>query len=283
MSKENRILFLSLSLLLISGLPSGQNARAQNSSGQVIKEEDGGIFMEEVPEKKPVQKPRPLPKIDYSSLGVPVDPKGRIVPIIEPEAGPVLRNTSKLEMEYTPTQVYVPYVSPFLPGYGAQNGPGTFYNNPLYNFYPVPLGFPSYYSASSDDPQPLSFGVSGQYLNYPYGYYPNSGLMPIYPSGGYPSWGGLPPFSPWSRSSPFNTVNPFGGSPFNAPFNYPSYGPVYPGGFAGVPTTPWSPRWRGPFGGPLGATNFYLPQITQFQQQATVTPLFPKSLDTSDD
>lgn len=264
------------------------------AGGQVIRSDAGSVFMEELPSQKKKPAQTKMPAIDFSSLGVPVDPKGRIVPIIQPETGPVLRNSSRIEVEYTPPAVYVPYYSPFMAPYSFPQStpygviPRTVYSNPLYGYFPVPLGLPQYFSSSTDDQQPFSYNNSGTFYNYPYGpgnysYQPSA--LPFIGRGG----GGL--FSPFGASSPYTTVAPFGGSPFSY---FPSlggagmgmpYSGVYPysGGLgmpplAGAGPSVWSPRWRAPWRAPLGSS-FYLPQVTQFQQQGSVTPLFPSKLD----
>lgn len=259
--------------------------------GQVIRGESGSVFMEEQPGPKKKAPAPKVPPIDFSSLGVPVDPKGRIVPLIQSEPGGVLRNSSRIEVEYTPPAVYVPYYSPFMAPYSIPQStpygviPRTVYSNPLYGYFPVPLGLPRYFTSSSDDP-PGSFNYqnSGTFYNYP----------PVFPGpyygAGYPfnrlSPGGM--FSPFGPTSPFTTVAPFGGSPFSY---YPSFGPSFGAGlpfaggapfWAGPGSSVWSPRWRAPWSSPWNSPlggSFYIHQVTQFQQQGTITPIFPKNLD----
>lgn len=269
--------------------------------GQVIREDSGSVFMEEVPSGKKKAPPQKTPAIDFSSLGVPVDPKGRIVPIIQPESGPVLRNSSRIEVEYSPPAVYVPYYSPFMAPYSIPQStpygaiPRTVYSNPLYGYFPVPLGIPQYFSSSSDDPPgPFTYQDSGSYYNYPYfgGNFFNP-LMGGSPWSGRGLGGGM--FSPFGPTSPFTTVAPFGGSPFSyfpsfagGPFGGMPFGAGIPYGmgmpFGSMPvsgpgTSIWSPRWRGPWSGPLGGGNVFIPQVTQYQQQGSITPIFPSKLD----
>ncbi len=143
--------------------PGDQN-RAQQ-----IKGDDGSLFMEEVPDPKRKRRAKPvLGEIDYSGLGVPVDAKGRIIPLIQPGAGPVMRNYSRLEMGYTPPTVYIPYST----YYGPFSGPFPFSSNSgiqpqLNGIFTVPLGYPRYYMSSSDDPasQNIDFGVRADSFN----------------------------------------------------------------------------------------------------------------------
>ena len=207
---------------------------------QVIRGESGSIFMEEVPEQRKTPKPKSIDmnQFDLQSLGVPVDPKGRIVPLIQPESGPVLNNSSRMTVEYMPRQVYVPVYSPYsVPlGYGVNRSPygnyaAPIFGNPLYGYVPVPLGIPRYFSSSSDvaPGSELTYGSSGSYLvgqaNFPY-----------------------PPQL---------------AGPFSAPFSTP----YAPGGSI------WNPNWRSPW-----SNRFGIPQITQYQNQGSIKPLFPSSL-----
>lgn len=273
------------------------------AADQVVKDEDGSVFMEEVQAPTPKAAPKKAPVMDFSSLGVPLDPKGRIVPIIQPEAGPVLRNTSRIEVEYTPPSVYVPYYSPFMAPYSIPQStpygviPRTVFSNPLYGYFPVPMGLPQYFTSSSDDqPSTFNYQNSGTYYSYPFAF--PSGNLRGMPYSGYPRLNGSTSpglFSPYGPSSPFSTVAPFGGSPFSY---FPSLGgfgglgglggigATYPWGpyagalppFAVPGANVWSPRWRSPWSMPLNGS-FYLPQVTQFQQQGSITPLFPSNLD----
>lgn len=145
-------------------------ATAQNGQGQEIKNEDGSLFMEEVAQPRK-NKPKPAtPALDYSSLGVPVDQSGRIVPLIQPGAGRVLQNFSRTEIEYTPPTMYVPYYTFAGPyGYAPASTPWGTYLNPIYRpqysgALAVPLGMPGYFSSSSDNPAgtQLNYQMSGQ-------------------------------------------------------------------------------------------------------------------------
>ncbi len=102
----------------------------QNSSAsETIKSSDGSDFMEEVP--SPVKKPeRPRVKLptDFSSLGVPVDPNGHIVPLINKEVGPVMPFYSRTEQTFEPV---------FQNGYPQYGFPGFPYG---YNPYGMPYG-----------------------------------------------------------------------------------------------------------------------------------------------
>lgn len=133
--------------------------------------------MEEVPEKRKnprVQTPPAEMRNDFSSLGVPVDPNGRIVPIIQPSSGPVLPNFSRTEIEYTPPTVYVPnysFTGPY--GYAPYYSPLGAIAVPLYRpqyngALAVPLGIPRYFSSDSVEPssQQANFNFSGKYYNY---------------------------------------------------------------------------------------------------------------------
>lgn len=187
MAARFQICFMLAALAAQTGLSCPVEAQVP---GQEIRGQDGSLFMEEVEgnQKKPSKKQTsPEKQIDFSSLGVPVDPKGRIIPLIQPGAGPVMRNFSRLELEYTPPAVYVPYYfgnypsyypySPYYgyPGYAGYPGyynPYNSFRSPWYQpnfagYFAMPTGIPRYYSSSSslDDPnQELNYNFSGKYL-----------------------------------------------------------------------------------------------------------------------
>lgn len=92
---------------------------------QTIRSSGGDIFMEEVPQAKPKTRKKQPQIMDYSSLGVPVDPEGNIVPLIDKFGGPVRQNFSQTEVYWTPPTVYTPVYpyrqpiwNPYY-GYGA--------------------------------------------------------------------------------------------------------------------------------------------------------------------
>ena len=263
-------------------------------AGQQIKTEGGGLFMEEVPQKQKPKKAAPKPQIDIGSLGVPVDPKGRIVPLIQPSPGGVLPNYSKLEMGYTPPTVYVPYstYNGFYPGRPGMPvlpypGPNGYPGYPAYNpgFYPGynPGFFPGYNPAFDPGPGFNTGFFSGYnpqrrypYYNYtnpfPYGYYP-SVATPYTP--GYtmnpPGYNGV-------FTAPLGVPRYFTSSTDDAPdqqqANYQFSGSYWNGWPS---ASVWSPGWRSPFSGSL-----FVPSITQFQNQGSVKAIFPESLDTTD-
>lgn len=156
-------------LLFLLFLPDS----SAQSPAQEIRNDDGSMFMEEVPEqRKQPKNTKQRPRIDFESLGVPVDGKGRIVPLIQRESGPVLRNSSRFEIEYTPPAVYVPYFNyrpyAYTPVYTPHGGYSYGWAQPW--FYPqyqgalaLPLGIPRYYTSSSDDPNPVDFNSSEKY------------------------------------------------------------------------------------------------------------------------
>jgi hypothetical protein len=93
-----------------------------SNSDQTVKSTDGNVFMEELP--TPVKKPE-TPQVrvrpDLRSLGVPVDPNGNIVPLINKETGPVLPFYSQTEQTFEPIYQngYPQFGYPITPyGYG---------------------------------------------------------------------------------------------------------------------------------------------------------------------
>jgi hypothetical protein len=145
------------------------------AAGQEIHTDSGATFMEEVPQKKK-PKAQPLPNIDMSSVGVSVDPNGKIIPLLQPGgAPPVMPNGSRTEIDYTPRTMYVPYSTFTGPtGYVPRRTPfGTVpvpYYQPQQNgAIAVPLGVPQSFSSSSDSPdsQQANYGISGSTVTGP--------------------------------------------------------------------------------------------------------------------
>lgn len=152
-----------------SSLAQGPEQRQQ------IKTDKGSIFMEEVEEKRA---PRRIaaPQVEFESLSVPVDEKGRIVPIIQ-GGSRQLRNYSQLELEYQPATIFVPqygfaYPGAFNYGPGPQIPFGLPFYRPVYSgALAVPLGTPAYFFSSSEKPETSeqNWRLSGKYWNAPAG------------------------------------------------------------------------------------------------------------------
>lgn len=227
---------------------TGALADSNLSTGMEIKDSSGNVFMEEVidPEEearkererkriRPIDRHRLSPE-ELKNLGVQMAPSGALVPLINknPYAPPVRRNRSKLTAETTPSWMYNPYfTSPF-----AYPGiyPGT---------YPgiVPNSFPG------------TFPGAVPYSMYrPYMVRPN-----IFAGPGFLGMGsrttityGDSPQPQVSRTFTMPPVTP--GLPF---FNRYNRGGIY-GGF------------RTGAGSNL---NFFLPNISEYSFDSTVTPL----------
>lgn len=262
----------------------------------VIKGSDGSMFMEEVApppsQKKAPEKPKPA--IDLSTLGVPVDPQGRIVPLIDPSS-PVQQQYSRTSAYNEPWYNFMPqqYVNPYGYRFNAlgqtvdafgrpvtATGQALYPNNmnPSLNAYLPPVGVrPSWLapngmpsgvplmnapgtSPNSTIPQPIT-GV-------PYGY----GYPGMY--GGYPGMGagmGMYGYSPYGSmvGTPYGYGTNVGinlGKNFQ--LNLGSVGtPYIPNGLFGNPAA----GLIQPYGGGL----FGLPMIRQYEQTSTITPLFP--------
>lgn len=170
-------LFSCMLLDSSSALAQQSSGNSPQSPGQEIRADNGSMFMEEVPEKRKTPrtvKPDAEQRNDFGSLGVPVDPNGKIIPIIQPSAGGVLQNSSRMEIEYTPPTVYVPYYSFAGPyGYAPVYSPYSSGWAPIYRpqyagALAVPMGIPRYFSSDSANPasQQADFAFSGKYYNY---------------------------------------------------------------------------------------------------------------------
>ncbi|CAM6000454.1 unnamed protein product [Sphagnum balticum] len=97
----------------LKGPPELEQRRAQNSqSEQVVTDNSGGDFMEEVSDHKaPAKKPpRPI-KIDLENVGVSVDGNGKIIPLLNRGGPAVVQSSTQFEQS-------VQTIAPNLYGYG---------------------------------------------------------------------------------------------------------------------------------------------------------------------
>ena len=154
------------------------------SSGQVLTDTNGDTFMEEIPSSQPKQWQSGQAKLvpDLSTVNVPVDPNGHIVPLINKDAGPVLPFYSQFEASVEPLY---PYGYPVVP-YGYPAVPYVYQSA-----YPVN---PYYWRTQ---PYPWAYRFSnragfGNFAPWPSNPYP-PGLSPVNP------WFAPPVMtSPWS-------------------------------------------------------------------------------------
>jgi hypothetical protein len=167
MSMESKAALAACLSLLLPAILSGQ-AMAQ----QTIRDQSGSPFMEEVTEPK-MSRPSQPPVPDFAGLGVPVGESGKIIPLLQPGAGPVMANFSRLEIDYTPPVIYLPYniySGPY--GYLPRRTPFGVMPVPVYRrqesgALAVPLGIGRSFSSSSDDAiadRQTDFQFSGSYL-----------------------------------------------------------------------------------------------------------------------
>ena len=252
--------------------------------------------MEETTPAPPAAPKKNIP-IDLSNVGVPVDPRGHIVPIIDRDApGGVRQNFSNLEVYSEPAINFVPAFGPYgqpYPGVPFGYG-GAPYGAPL-----GPYGYGGFGS-----PYPYNSGIG---INLGRNFRLNLGTPNPY---GYGGFGGAP-FG--AGVAPFGIpgANGFGGSPFGydapfganvAPFGIPGAGGYggSPFGFAGSPLGyGGSPFGYGaglgagaPFGysSPFGygggsslfstqtrglGLNLFVPNNVEWQSSSTITPLTP--------
>jgi hypothetical protein len=298
---------LLLPLLLAT---SAQNAGA---AGQEIKDDSGGMFMEETTPTPPAgSQPKSIP-IDLSNVGVPTDPHGHIVPMIDRDApGGVRQNFSNLEVYSEPPINFIQ-----TPGFNS-------FGQPFNAFAPpVPLMPPPYTGVGLNLGR--NFRLNLAVPNYGYGPWGGSpyGGFGFGPFGGYPyggigtgPWGGASPYggfgnAPVVGAAPFGIPGaPFGGATAPFGYGYPPYGlggfggPIgYPGfggglGFGGPFSYPGfggGLGFGGPFmysspfgyGGPLGGSSLFsaqtnglglglfLPNKVEWQSTSTFTPLTP--------
>lgn len=205
--------FYSLATLLLA-----LNCAPAFSAGQDIKDESGNTFMEETTPTPPPAASKPL-TVDLSRVGVPVDPKGRIVPLIDRDApGGVRQNFSNLQIFSEPgiSIVPSPYLAPGFAGYPpfatgspfAAITPFGVPGAPMYYPYGPGIGINLGKNFRLNLPRPMPYGYS------PYGYSPY----------GYSPFGSSPfGYSPFGYSS--YGSSPYGYSPFGySPYGFSSYG-----------------------------------------------------------
>ena len=155
-------------LVLISVLAhTGQVGRAQDpaQTGKPIKTDAGAVFMEEVTPAAPPKAAAGRVPLDMWSLGVPVSPEGKIVPLIQKDRGPVMEYGSDLKAYFDPLSNYAPawLVNPYggyLPNWGPM---WNVYGKPVYPYNP----FYNYNSFS-----PYGLGPNPMYYGYPYTFLP---------------------------------------------------------------------------------------------------------------
>jgi len=113
--------------------------KEQSSSGQVLLDASGNTLMEEVPSARPKRSEKSSETLttDLSSVNVPVDANGHIVPLINKEAGSVMPFYSQFQESVEPLWSTYPYAFPLAPN--------------VYRYYPY---YPGY----------LPYGWPGQFL-----------------------------------------------------------------------------------------------------------------------
>src|SRR4029453_15945932 len=152
-AQHAKLLISTLCVILSTWMAAGAQDKSA-SSRQVIREDGGGIFMEEVdppPKKRDPYRPvrPPLRKQtwkpgyqDFDNAGVKIDSTGKIIPLIQKQGGPVLPEFSETTVYNEPWWWFAPsvYASPFGPStfpYGSTWGsPFAFPGLPSYSYYP---------------------------------------------------------------------------------------------------------------------------------------------------
>lgn len=301
-------------LLYIGLLSFALNTLVQPSfaAGQDIRDESGNTFMEETTPTPPATPPKNI-NIDLSNVGVPVDPRGHIVPMIDRDApGGVRQNFSNLEVYSEPPINFIQ-----TPGFNSFGQPFNAFAPPVplvappYNNIGINLGrnfrlnllTPNPYGYSPFGYSPYGFSPFGSPYGFsPYGGYGNAPVVGAAPFGipGAPFGGATAPFS--YGVQPFGIGGGplgypglgYGGGPFaypglgfGAPFAYPGLGLGLGlgGGLGlGAPLVYSSPFGYGsPYGGSsvfssqfrgLGL-NLFLPNNVEWQSSSTFTPLTP--------
>lgn len=235
--KRIQVMSASMTILAFLALPVHAQPLVQPpDEGQVIRNDSGGMFMEEVVESKPkprtnrnsdhpygLRKPRGGQDLllDLSNVGVKVDPTGKIVPLLQNGAPP--GDVQPFFSETTVTRE-----SPYPYYYGPNAGVG--WGPPVVQYSPGPYGY-----------RPIARS-----------YYPRwgNGLNPYWSRQQVQGWQYVAPRAVSPVYTPYGAVR-YTGSSFNYPF----------GQSAGVG---------------LGSRHGYLwlPNVTQYQSTSTIRPLF---------
>ncbi len=191
-----------------------------SSSEQVIKDESGSVFMEEITPPTPAPKVKKVP-LDLSNVGVQSDPSGKIVPLINKMDGPIMPLFSQTETYNEPAWNFMPpaMVSP--------------YGQPL-NIYGQPVN--AFGQAVNQFGQPMNtwarLGIPGVGITPPQGMYPT----PYFPSY-YPGWN-------TGTNIDLSLGRNFGMN-FNLPsFNSSSYPLLTPGLNPGLSPYGFASPWR---------------------------------------
>jgi len=268
---------------------------SQGGPGQVVEDNSGNMFMEEVVDvdkwnqeeaarkkKSNLERQRLSDKMLMDN-GLQVTPSGSLVPLINRGAPPVQQMGTRFTSSFEP--IYPAYIV----------GPGFMPPGP------IPYAPPTMPSAMPYTGLPYGNPIIG----FPFGN-PYTGL-PFY--SGLPSYSGLPYYAGRPFYSGFNGGflgglfnRPFYGAPYMTP--YAGYGGYYPSTLVvppsysytwestpGQPTTPPAtfsssgsvlsrPFWNGyigngPFGGLQAGGAFGLPTETQYDSSTTFTPIPP--------
>ncbi len=296
------LIYIGLLSTLLNGAVPGCFA-----AGMDIKDESGNMFMEETTPTPPAA-PKKNINLDLSNVGVPIDPKGHIVPIIDRDApGGVRQNFSNFESYSEPPINFIQ-----IPGYNSFGQPFNAFAPPIMPLAPPPytgvgvnlgrnfrlnLATPNPYGYSPFGFNPYGFSPYGF---SPYGGYGNAPVVGAAPFGipGAPFGGATAPFS--YGVPPFGLGGGVGYPGFGYggdPFGYPGLG--YGGGVFGYPGlgmgTGLGLGLGGPlvysspfgYGSPLGGTsmfsaqtrglglNLFLPNTVDYQSTSTFTPLTP--------
>jgi hypothetical protein len=178
---------------------------------EVIRDQSGETFMEELPSQNSTPSETTRRKIvpDLSSIDVPVDPNGKIVPLKNTETGPVLPFYSQFQQTVEPLYQPLPNLGYYpyggMPNYG-------WYPYGSYGFGPASaFGF-----GLNGGTLRFNFGSSARpYLPAPYAPLPSAPLLyaPLpYAQGRY----AFGPVSPWF-APPVMMPGPLPGPPLAAP------------------------------------------------------------------
>jgi hypothetical protein len=204
-------------------LSSNASYGTQGQSSEVVKDQSGDTFMEEIPAQNspPPQTYKRKIVPDFSSIGVPVDPNGNIVPIKNTEAGPLLPFYSQFQQTVEP--LYQPFFFQPLPGMGYYPYGGM----PNYGGNWYPYGSYGFRTGST-----FGFGLNGAALRFgssarpyvpePYAPLPSAPLQyaPLpYAQGRY----AFGPASPWFAPPVMMPGTMPGPSPAAPSVNFPPY------------------------------------------------------------
>lgn len=158
----------TLCLVSFLSFSTGSGFSPSYAEGQVIRDEGGNLFMEELAAPSTTRrKSISPPLVDYAEMGISQDAKGRIIPLIQRGKPAVMENQSTVTIERSAAYIYTPVFNPYGFDYGWRP---NYIAVPVYTQANTPFSYSSTINydrseASSASAEPFSIRQSGIYQN----------------------------------------------------------------------------------------------------------------------